>query len=916
MLKTLGSVWIIILLTFMVGRFSFSQIRNLKLEKANSLYTLDSPSEKEDLEAISLYEEVLSVVPDLPEASEFVIAAERLGNLYQSYGKLESAVKSYRKGISIKRANQVPDSMVYKHHLYLGEALFGLSRLDSSLFHLQQAEILQSQLKESAQPERLNNALGIYFFETGNYIRSISYFEKAESFLSEEQSDFEKYARYSFRSNKASALYHLEQYDSAQSIFSDLLDYSINTDQIRINLASTYIEEGQPIQAIQTLNDITESYSNSSTSYHNLLIKAFLLKNDLDQTRQTLELAKLLFDQNKTSGYSFQKGIYFSLWGDYYQKLGENIKSLEFYQKAIVELLPGFDETSIHSNPESFSLGMSSLTLFEILVKKAKTAWIVGKEEDRFFELGLQSWRSAFGLAQFISVNFDNDEARIFLGDKALEAYEDGIDLLYQFSNQKERPELMLEVFAWAEQSKANGLKVGARQESIKRAQGLPAELIREEKNLLFAISRNNQKQYEELSADNRKVLESERIDLQVQLSRIREKFKDYPGFNGEQEQLFEPIDFKASLPSGTAIFSMFLSDNFLFGFWIEKEEFVWKAIPKKEIELESLNSWLQNISRVSMGNRYQLSSEVKQFSNLIFGDLKDEIASAKELIIIPQGVFNSFPFELLPDSEGKLLIEKIPVSYQFSAQFIKPAVKGFDPSKVLGFAPFTETQESDLKGFAALSTSDDELSQFLSNSYLGKSATKSTFFSTAADAEIIHLATHAVASSEDPNQAFISFFPGEENFRLFAPELAYQSLEKAKLVYLSACETGAGQLNKSEGLISLARSLAFAGAEQMVISQWVSEDQVSAYLANRFYTHALDGESFSSALQLAKLDLIRNPQMAQFHHPFFWANYRLIGQPTLIEQNLNWVQPFFLIMVLVLVGVLVWVVFFRQSQN
>ena len=899
----------------MVGGFSYSQIRNLKLEKANSLYTLESPSEKDDLEAISLFEEVLSLAPDLSDASDFVIAAERLGNLYQSYGKLESAVKSYRKGISIKRAYQVPDSLVYNHHLYLGEALFGLSRLDSSLFHLQQAEILQSQLQESAQPDRLNNALGVYFFETGNYIRSISYFEKAESFLQEEQSEFEKYARYSFRSNKASALYHLEKYEAAQSIFSGLLAYGINTDQIRINLASTYIEEGKPVEAIQTLSEVSDSYANSSSSYHNLLIKALLLKNDLSQTRQTLELAKLLFDQNKTSGYSFQKGIYFSLWGDYYQKLGENVKSLEFYQKAIIELLPGFDETSIDSNPESFSLGMSSLTLFEILVKKAKTAWMLGEEDDRFFELGLQSWRSAFGLAQFISVNFDNDEARIFLGDKALEAYEDGIDLLYQFSIRKERPELMLEAFAWAEQSKANGLKVGARQESIKRAQGLPAELIQEEKNLLFSISRNNQKQYDELSLENRKTLESEMTDLQVQLSRIREKFKDYPGFNGEQERLFEPLAFQALLPSGTAIFSMFFSDDFLFGFWIEEDQFVWKAIPRKDINLESLNSWLQDISRVSKGNRYELSPEVRRFANLIFGDFEAEIASAKELIVIPQGVFNSFPFELLPDSDDKLLIEKIPVSYQFSAQFINPALKGFDSSKLIGFAPFTAIEKSDLKGFVELNTSGEELSQFQSKSYLGKSATKSTFFSTAADAEIIHLATHAVASSDDPDQTFISFYPGEENFRLFAPELAYQSLEKAKLVYLSACETGAGQLNKSEGLISLARSLAFAGVEQMVISQWVSEDQVSAYLANRFYTYALDGESFSSALQLAKLDLISDPKMAQFHHPFFWANYRLIGQPTIIGQNLNWVQPFFLIMVLLLAGVLLWVVFFRRNQ-
>ncbi len=914
MLKKSAFVSILILLTGLVGRFSFSQISNLKLEKATSLYLLDSPSEKDDLEAISLFEEVLSFAPEQFEASEFVIAAERLGNLYQAYGKTEDAVRSYRKAFTIKRAYQVPDSLIYNHHLYLGEALFGLSKLDSSLFHLQQAEQLQIQLRESAQPERLNNALGVYYFETGNYVRSISYFEKAESFLNEEEGEYEKYARYSFLSNKASALYRLEQYDSAQSIYSNLLEYGINTDQIRINLASTYIEEGKSDEAILTLKEISESYSISSTSYHNLLIKALLLQNELEQVQQTLQLAKALFDQDETSRYSFQKGIYYSLWGDYYQNLDEYNLALESYQKAVVQLLPGFDQESIEANPSSYSLGMSSLTLFEILVKKSKTAWELGIKDEQYFELGLESWRSAFGLAQFISVNFDNDEARIFLGEKALEAYEDGIDLLYQFSIQKEKPELMREAFAWAEQSKANGLKVGAKQESIKRAQGLPEDLIQEERNLLFLISRNNQKLFGDLSPENRGVLESERVDLQVQLSRLRQKFKDFPGFDGNEEELFETQNFQALLPSGAAVFSIFLSDEHLFGFWITAKDFEWKAISKEEINLPAIDQWLQEVSLFSSGKRFELTPEVKELAKLLFGDLEKKITNTNELIIIPQGVFNSFPFELLTDSKNNLLIEKVPISYQFSAQFIQPVEKGFDPSKMVGFAPFTGLNDSDLKGFAALRTSDEELALFENNAFFGELASKSTFFNTAQSAEVIHLATHAVASSDDPDLAFISFYPGENEFRLFAPELAYQSLENAKLVYLSACETGAGQLSKSEGLISLARSLAFAGAEQMVISQWVSEDQVSTYLANKFYSYALDGESFSRSLQLAKLDLINDPQMAQFHHPFFWANYRLIGQPSIWHSNSGWIYPFIGIVIVFLVGVWIWLVFLRRS--
>ncbi|WP_111669661.1 CHAT domain-containing protein [Algoriphagus litoralis] len=912
MLKICGSVSIFILLFLTVWVLSFSQNKNPKLDQANLLYLSDSPSVEDDSLAILLYEQVLDLAPDPLEASAFVEAAERLGNLYQTYGKVEEAVKSYRKGFTLKRAYQLSDTLLYAHHLYLGEALFGLSKLDSSLYHLQQAEKLQEKITDSAQPERLNNALGVYFFETGNYIRSIAYFEKAESYLRSDQGEYEKYARYSFLSNKASALYRLEKFDSAQSIYSHLLDLGINTEQIRINLANTFIEAGETEKAIQVLEAVSRSYAEASTSYHNLMIKALLQRNEMDQIKNSLDLAEVVFEQDKISRHSLQRGIFLSLWGDYHQKRGEFPLALEFYQKAIVQLLPGFDDESVLTNPAEFSMGISSFTLFEILVKKAKTAWWLAEKDSNYFDLGLQTWRAAFGLAQFIAVNFDNDEARVFLGEKALEAFEEGIELLHHFAIQTNQPDLMREAFAWAEQSKANGLKVGAKQESIKRAHGLPEALIQEERNLLFSISRINQKQYGELSPETRKALESQMVDLQVKLSRLREKFKEFPGFDGKQESLFDPDSFIVSLPSGTALLSIFMSENFLFTFYVLDGDFSWKAISVEQIKLQAIDAWIQDIAKISGGNRYQLTEGITEFSNVLLGDLTTEISSAKELIIIPQGIFNSLPFELLPDHEGKLLLEKLPVSYQFSAQFVQPVALGFEQSRMLGYAPFS--QSGSLNGFASLQTSSDELRPFGDRALLGPQATKASFMGNAPSAQVIHLATHAVASSEDPNQAFITFYGEEDDFRLFAPELAYQSLDQAKLIYLSACETGVGKLSNSEGLISLARSLSFAGAEQMVISLWVSEDRVSAYLANKFYAYALDGESFSNALRMAKLDLLRDPEMAQFHHPFFWANYRLIGQPSVASSSSGWLYPMVGFIILLFVGIWVWLVFYRQS--
>ena len=650
----------IVFILFFVGSLSVSQESNPKLRRATQLYFLPAPTELDDRDAIRLFEEALDHTPDQKELKEFIGAAEHLGNLLLTYGQPSKAINRYRQGITWARAYRQPDSLVYNHHLFLGEALFSQSKLDSSLLHLQEAERLQNLLRGRGEPERLYNALGVYFFETGNYIRSIAYFDKAESYLTGDQPELELYARYSFRSNKDSALYHLGEFDSAQRIYSQLLNFKINEDQIRINLGNTYLQEGNAAQSLEVLNQISPDYQTNSLSYYNLKAKANLMSGNHQTAKELLDEAEALIRKDSSQMRSFQKGIWMEVKGDYFRKTGQNERAMEEYQKAIVELLPGFEDVAIGSNPTEYSLGMSSLTLFEILRKKAETAWEIHLQtgEESYFEIGLGAWESAFGLAQFISVNFDNDEARVFLGEKALRAFETGIGQLMDFAKLKNQDELVWKAFGWVEQSKSGGLRIGAQQELLKREAKLPEDLIRQERNLLFAIFRNNQRQFSDPAPEIKAALAKEGLDLEVQLSRLREKFRAYPGFGETLDKPFDPKGFQATIPEKSFVLSFFLGDSDLFIFGIGRESFSWKKIPYEDIPFEDLNRWMSQLVQVPSGDRYELDPSIQSFGLALLGDFEAQIAKSRELILIPQGIFNSVPVELLPLASGKFLYE------------------------------------------------------------------------------------------------------------------------------------------------------------------------------------------------------------------------------------------------------------------
>lgn len=899
-------------LSFCSLLYAQSDLRDLRL--ADDLYFLEDPTEAEEYRALALYEGVLAFTPDLEDALGFVLACERAGNLCQSLRKTEKAKYWYKRGIELARAFGLSDTLVYGHHLYLGETNFELNQFDSSLYHLQKAERIQADMKKEIQPERLYNAFGVYFFETGNYNRSISYFTKANSYLKEEDPNH-IYARYSFLNNTASALNRMGKIKAAQSIYLDLLALGINEDQLLLNLANTYIEEKVPKSALEVLGKVSPDFADRSLAFQNLKAKAWLANKDWDSLELTLAKGRELISSELSDRKNFQKAIYFTVSGDYSRVRGNELKAIEYYQRAIEELHPTYASEGILENPREFPFGISFLPLFDVLTKKAQASWEIYESEGdkKWFDLGVNTWESAFGLASFVSANYDNDEARVFLGDRVLEGYREYLDGLFALSSPDQLSSTMREIFSVSERSKSEALKIGRDQEIKKRQSGIPKYLIEEEKNILNALSRVRHQQFNSNSTSEVLLADMDRklVDLQVRLSRLREEFRKIQGFTEIENQKIQLETLQQNLGKSHALLTFFISQKYLFVFFITKTSFQCKVIPLEKIPFGPLEDWLQGIKNPRSLSRWNTPKAIHDFSLLVFGDFQKSLEKSKELIIIPHDILNSFPFELLPFGGSEFLLEVLPVTYQYSSAGINRVDTPTKNKGILAFAPFLgEEIFGNSSGLSRLPGSFEEVKNLKGQILLGKEANREAFLNRAHQAGILHLATHAVVSSDDPNEAFIAFYPEEEEFRIFAPELAFQNLENTRLVYLSACETGAGILSKSEGIISLARSLSIAGVPQLVFSQWVSEDRVSAFVAQRFYRNLERGDTYSDALRKAKLALLLDPSMAQFHHPFYWANFRVIGRPVPDKEE-NWsmmhlILVFSVGLMLFLIGVLV----------
>jgi CHAT domain-containing protein len=110
----------------------------------------------------------------------------------------------------------------------------------------------------------------------------------------------------------------------------------------------------------------------------------------------------------------------------------------------------------------------------------------------------------------------------------------------------------------------------------------------------------------------------------------------------------------------------------------------------------------------------------------------------------------------------------------------------------------------------------------------------------------------------------------------LTAMEAASLDLWGTKLVVLSACDTGVGEVKNSEGVYGLRRALVLAGSETQVMSLWPVVDKATAILMSGYYGRLLKGKGRSEALRQIQLEMLKDREL---RHPYYWASFIQAGE-------------------------------------
>jgi CHAT domain-containing protein len=192
---------------------------------------------------------------------------------------------------------------------------------------------------------------------------------------------------------------------------------------------------------------------------------------------------------------------------------------------------------------------------------------------------------------------------------------------------------------------------------------------------------------------------------------------------------------------------------------------------------------------------------------------------------------------------------------------------------------------------------------------WLGKEASEAALGATPlGDYGILHFAAHALVDDERPGRSAVLLAAGSptEDGLLQPEEIARLELP-GKLVVLSACESGAGQMMLGEGTLSLARAFFQAGARTVVASLWRLDDDEAATFFDLFYRALAAGHSVSGALTASQRELQRRGAPAAA-----WAGVVVLGDGALVPVP-GGVRPSptrrfqVWISVAILVGALVW---------
>jgi CHAT domain-containing protein/Tfp pilus assembly protein PilF len=252
------------------------------------------------------------------------------------------------------------------------------------------------------------------------------------------------------------------------------------------------------------------------------------------------------------------------------------------------------------------------------------------------------------------------------------------------------------------------------------------------------------------------------------------------------------------------------------------------------------------------------------------------DIAADKRLLyIVPHGPLHYVPFQALRFEDDRPLLHEGGPQFTFGPsatvlfRYCQPrAQAAAEPSLALGYngaktiLRFAQDEAQDVA----------RLTQ--GRAVIGAEPKKTLLYKEADRYRMLHFSCHGRFDSNAPLESGLEL--GLDDTLTMADILKHLRLN-AELVTLSACESGVSKIMRGDELVGLSRAFLYAGTPSLICTLWPVDEVSTRILVQKFYQELSAGAGKAQALQRAQIHL-QNLAMRDFDDIWLgWAADRLV---------------------------------------
>ena len=799
---------------------------------------------------------------------------EYLGVAYHLMQQYDEALIYHQKSLAIRKSAYAPDHpLLADNYDNIKDVYQAKGAHDQALSYLQRAYAIRKRLFKETHPliATCYNEMGTIYLNKEDHSQALVYFQKA--IIVQRKLFGENHPDVSTSYNNIGLTY------SMQGNFNlALLNY-----QKSLNIFKKVFGELHP--------NLAATYNNIGVAYEG--------KGDYDQALANYQMILAVLN-NQLEGPHSMKATTLKSIGYLYHKRNEYLSALPYYQQSIAANNAVLNDTGLYTNPTIKQYFNGKILLYT-LKSKAETLFALGLDS-----IAYTTYLLADSLVDQLRYSYPVRDDKVSVGQIAKQVYEGAIQTALQKYQIAQDSQYLHTAFFLSEKSKAAVLADELSLREANRFGQIPDSLL-----VLETSLKDQRALYQsQLGSSDSSIYKNKLFDTnQSYDSLIKVLEIQYPNYYRLKYATRTATipDIQSQLASDEAVVSYFMGDSTYYAFAITSEHFQVVPLLVDTLLSKRITSLRQVLSTDSIA-----PSEYQQTAYELYRQLLAPVvangafASVKKLTIIPDGVLGYLPFELLltqplaAETEYATLpylLHDYTIRYGYSATWLfHPFSRPKSPAtnQYIAFAPHYPATVSDSVQQLAFGRFRDQVAplrwnqqevesigQHLSGvGYTQQAAVERRFKEEAKQYRIVHLAMHALVDDQNPMDSRLVFSQDTadtlEDGYLNAYEL-YDMEIPAELVVLSACETGYGKLERGEGIMSLARAFAYAGCPSIVMSHWLVDDKASAQLMDHFYRYLSEGLPKDEALRQAKLAYLEMASV-QKTHPFFWANFVLVG--------------------------------------